>query len=188
MPSSRADAAPSVQYLDSNPAVARFLEAIGSTRELAIDTEGRKRFGVRRVVISRAAVELQATLVRVINRDQGDAVVAVDVSRGNELPVARGVGPCDVATIDDLDEPCWAAAVLDVWPAIFTDRCEVEAVALRQERALELTKLLRCLVCVGVVRRAARTLLPGAGITGERDIGIALHGNPFVERVRGVRT
>jgi ribonuclease D len=33
-------ATPTVQYLDSNAAVSRFLESIGSTRELAIDTEG----------------------------------------------------------------------------------------------------------------------------------------------------
>src|SRR5688572_1724593 len=79
---------------------------------------------------------LETAPIGVIHEEESNAVVAVDVARGYELPVAAVIGKADRFGSEDFHESGLPAAMLKVGPAVLDDACHVEAVALGDEADL----------------------------------------------------
>jgi hypothetical protein len=80
-----------------------------------------------------AAQDLEPGLVRVVHKEEGDAVVMLQVSNADVLLVAAQVGEANGALVEDVEKAFLASAVLDVRPTGFGRRGHVEAIALLQE-------------------------------------------------------
>jgi len=85
---------------------------------------------------ARVAKNFQAFAAWVIHEKKRDAFVGGQISRGEELAVTAEVREAERVSVEDFKETARAAAVLNVGPAVFVDRREIEAVALGDELSL----------------------------------------------------
>ena len=82
--------------------------------------------------------DLQSRAVRVINHDQGDAIIGGHVAEADILQIAAKIRERQRLVVEDFDEARRPAAVLHIRPAALGDRSHVEAVARFDERHLVL--------------------------------------------------
>lgn len=78
--------------------------------------------------VGAAGSELTRGASGVVDEEQRDPVVVVVIAQGDELLIAGVVNQLDRRGVRDVDESCWAAAVLDVGPARRGDGGEEEGV------------------------------------------------------------
>ena len=146
----------------------------------------------RRSVIERkdfrARVDLEPGAADVVHKKQADTAVGGKIAGADVLAIAAIVRESKRPIVDQLEKTARTAAVLNVGPPRFRNRCNVEAVALGDESSFVLGESIKVAMPFEVLLEVINTHLglrgPDAGRYGNIEKTIRHDGPPLLKMIR----